>query len=159
MAAVIPLYKGKKITVITCNRNPLSPCPTTTIPKIDSTKASGPSPSLFSPRSPWRGIGKNGTRCELVIYFLFLSDSHAMCLFAHLLLNRTFRDSSTSSTTDSELSTPIPYSGIGCFSVKGKGMDVMILCHSIDNRRFSITDVMDALYTEFLPNAAKTLGI
>ncbi|XP_003729462.2 uncharacterized protein LOC100890563 [Strongylocentrotus purpuratus] len=52
----------------------------------------------------------------------------------------------------------LPYSGIDRFSVKGNGMDVMILCHSIDNRRFSITDVMDALYTKFLPNAAKTLG-
>ncbi|XP_054773372.2 uncharacterized protein LOC129281463 [Lytechinus pictus] len=38
------------------------------------------------------------------------------------------------------------------------GIDVLLLCHSIDNRRFSITDVTDALYDRFLPRAKKYLG-
>ncbi|XP_030828931.1 uncharacterized protein LOC115919398 [Strongylocentrotus purpuratus] len=34
----------------------------------------------------------------------------------------------------------------------------MLLCHSIKNRRFAITDVMDALYTGFLPRATREIG-
>nr|XP_054773372.1 uncharacterized protein LOC129281463 [Lytechinus pictus] len=39
-----------------------------------------------------------------------------------------------------------------------RGIDVLLLCHSIDNRRLSITDVTDALYDTFLPRAKKYLG-
>ncbi|XP_041485063.1 uncharacterized protein LOC121431582 [Lytechinus variegatus] len=39
-----------------------------------------------------------------------------------------------------------------------RGIDVLLLCHSINNRRFSITDVTDALYDRFLPRAKKYLG-
>ena len=38
------------------------------------------------------------------------------------------------------------------------GIDVLLLCHSIENRRFSITNVTDALYDGFLPRASKYLG-
>eukprot|EP00057_Strongylocentrotus_purpuratus_P024725 XP_011679199.1 PREDICTED: uncharacterized protein LOC105445387 isoform X2 [Strongylocentrotus purpuratus] len=38
------------------------------------------------------------------------------------------------------------------------GIDVLLLCHSIENRRFSITNVTDALYDGFLPRARKHLG-
>ncbi|XP_041452461.1 uncharacterized protein LOC121405597 [Lytechinus variegatus] len=38
------------------------------------------------------------------------------------------------------------------------GIDVLLLCHSIHNRRFSITDVTDSLYDGFLQRARKTLG-
>nr|XP_054773363.1 uncharacterized protein LOC129281453 [Lytechinus pictus] len=38
------------------------------------------------------------------------------------------------------------------------GIDVMILCHSIDNRRFSITNVTDSLYDGFLKRAKNHLG-
>ncbi|XP_054752493.1 uncharacterized protein LOC129258068 [Lytechinus pictus] len=34
----------------------------------------------------------------------------------------------------------------------------MLLCHSINNRRFSITNVTDALYDDFLKKARKQLG-
>ncbi|XP_041457946.1 uncharacterized protein LOC121410127 [Lytechinus variegatus] len=34
----------------------------------------------------------------------------------------------------------------------------MLLCHSINNRRFSITNVTDALYDDFLKKAKKRLG-
>ncbi|XP_054750381.1 uncharacterized protein LOC129256126 [Lytechinus pictus] len=52
----------------------------------------------------------------------------------------------------------LPYNDIDHFSFRNKGIDVMILCHSINNRRFAITDVTDALYDEFLPNAVRALG-
>nr|XP_054754506.1 uncharacterized protein LOC129260566 [Lytechinus pictus] len=38
------------------------------------------------------------------------------------------------------------------------GIDVLLLCHSIQNRRFSITDVTDSIYDGFLQRARKTLG-
>ncbi|XP_041485987.1 uncharacterized protein LOC121432198 [Lytechinus variegatus] len=37
-------------------------------------------------------------------------------------------------------------------------VDVLLLCHSIENRRFSITDVTGALYDRFLHRAMKHLG-
>ena len=36
--------------------------------------------------------------------------------------------------------------------------DVLILCHSINNRRLSITDVTDALYDKFVPRASSKVG-
>eukprot|EP00057_Strongylocentrotus_purpuratus_P008346 XP_011662820.1 PREDICTED: uncharacterized protein LOC105437659 [Strongylocentrotus purpuratus] len=38
------------------------------------------------------------------------------------------------------------------------GIDVLLLCHSIENRRFSLTNVTDALYDGFLPKAKKFVG-
>ena len=45
----------------------------------------------------------------------------------------------------------LPYSGIDSyrFSDDDKA-DVIVLCHSIHNRRFAITDVVDSLYDEFI---------
>ncbi|KEI70593.1 hypothetical protein [Endozoicomonas elysicola] len=44
-------------------------------------------------------------------------------------------------------------------NVKKENPDMqLILCHSIFNRRFAITDVPDALYNKFLPVAARILG-
>lgn len=39
-----------------------------------------------------------------------------------------------------------------------RGIDVLLLCHSIENRRFSLTNVTDALYDGFLPEAKKFVG-
>eukprot|EP00057_Strongylocentrotus_purpuratus_P028348 XP_011682822.1 PREDICTED: uncharacterized protein LOC105446989 [Strongylocentrotus purpuratus] len=52
----------------------------------------------------------------------------------------------------------LPYNDIDHFGIKGSDVNIMILCHSINNRRFAITDVMDALYDKFLPNSANILG-
>ena len=38
------------------------------------------------------------------------------------------------------------------------GIDVLLLCHSIDNRGFSLTNVIGALYDNFLPMAKKFVG-
>eukprot|EP00057_Strongylocentrotus_purpuratus_P008345 XP_011662819.1 PREDICTED: uncharacterized protein LOC100889105 isoform X2 [Strongylocentrotus purpuratus] len=38
------------------------------------------------------------------------------------------------------------------------GIDVLLLCHSIENRRFSLTNVTSALYDVFLPRAKNYLG-
>ena len=52
----------------------------------------------------------------------------------------------------------LPYNDVDTFNINGRDMDVLVLCHSINNRRFAITNVMDALYDKFLPNASKALG-
>lgn len=53
----------------------------------------------------------------------------------------------------------LPYNNIDKHKfAKGNQVDVMILCHSIANRRFAITDVADACYDKFLPNCKKLLG-
>nr|XP_054766242.1 uncharacterized protein LOC129273243 [Lytechinus pictus] len=52
----------------------------------------------------------------------------------------------------------LPYNDIDHFKFKTSDVGTMILCHSINNRRFAITDVMDALYDKFLPYSAKKLG-
>nr|XP_054773373.1 uncharacterized protein LOC129281464 [Lytechinus pictus] len=53
-------------------------------------------------------------------------------------------------------SLPYNISDIDKFDLRG--IDVLLLCHSIYNRRFSITDVTDALYDRFLPRAKKYFG-
>ena len=53
----------------------------------------------------------------------------------------------------------LPYNDIDHFEIKGSDVNIMILCHSINNRRFAITDVLDALYDKFLPNSANILGL
>ncbi|XP_054750363.1 uncharacterized protein LOC129256103 [Lytechinus pictus] len=52
----------------------------------------------------------------------------------------------------------LPYNEVEKLNFKDKEIDAMILCHSIQNRRFAITDVKDALYTRFLPIAVRELG-
>ncbi|XP_071491312.1 uncharacterized protein [Diadema antillarum] len=52
----------------------------------------------------------------------------------------------------------LPYNDVGSFPLGSVKVDGIILCHSIHNRRFAITDVMDALYDEFLPRAARVFG-
>ncbi|XP_072181244.1 uncharacterized protein [Diadema setosum] len=52
----------------------------------------------------------------------------------------------------------LPYNDLKNYRLPADEIDGVILCHSIHNRRFAISDVMDALYNDFLPHAAKTLG-
>ncbi|XP_072168016.1 uncharacterized protein [Diadema setosum] len=54
---------------------------------------------------------------------------------------------------------PLPYNDIDEYKFKDSDpVDVMILCHSIFNRRFAITDVMDALYDEYLDYCNTVIG-
>nr|XP_054763659.1 uncharacterized protein LOC129270287 [Lytechinus pictus] len=53
----------------------------------------------------------------------------------------------------------LPYNNIDKHKfIKEQQVDVMILCHSITNRRLAITDVPDACYDKFLPNCTELLG-
>ncbi|XP_041474670.1 uncharacterized protein LOC121423376 [Lytechinus variegatus] len=53
----------------------------------------------------------------------------------------------------------LPYNNIDKHKfIKEQHVDVMILCHSITNRRLAITDVPDACYDKFLPNCTELLG-
>eukprot|EP00057_Strongylocentrotus_purpuratus_P002101 XP_003723845.1 PREDICTED: uncharacterized protein LOC100891260 isoform X1 [Strongylocentrotus purpuratus] len=52
----------------------------------------------------------------------------------------------------------LPYNGLDSFRLSSAGLDGVIICHSINNRRFAITDVMDALYDKFLPHVKQELG-
>ncbi|XP_072181302.1 uncharacterized protein [Diadema setosum] len=52
----------------------------------------------------------------------------------------------------------LPYNDLDSFKLPRDTVDGIILCHSIHNRRFSITDVDDALYDKFLPRMAETFG-
>ncbi|XP_071504835.1 uncharacterized protein [Diadema antillarum] len=54
---------------------------------------------------------------------------------------------------------PLPYNDIDEYRFKyDDPVDVMILCHSIFNRRFAITDVMDALYDKYLDYCNTVIG-
>ncbi|XP_041485986.1 uncharacterized protein LOC121432197 [Lytechinus variegatus] len=53
-------------------------------------------------------------------------------------------------------SLPYNISDIEKFDLRG--IDVLLLCHSMNNRLLSITDVTDALYDRFLTRAKKYLG-
>ncbi|XP_071495457.1 uncharacterized protein [Diadema antillarum] len=52
----------------------------------------------------------------------------------------------------------LPYNDLDKFRLPRGRLHGIILCHSIHNRRFAITDVTDALYNKFLPHAKDTLG-
>ncbi|XP_054750362.2 uncharacterized protein LOC129256102 [Lytechinus pictus] len=52
----------------------------------------------------------------------------------------------------------LPYNIIDMDTFEFNGIDVLLLCHSIENRRFSLTNVTDALYDGFLPKARMHLG-
>ncbi|XP_041458933.1 uncharacterized protein LOC121410728 [Lytechinus variegatus] len=52
----------------------------------------------------------------------------------------------------------LPYNDLDSFRLSNEGLDGVILCHSINNRRFAITDVMDALYDKFLPHVKQVFG-
>eukprot|EP00057_Strongylocentrotus_purpuratus_P024513 XP_011678987.1 PREDICTED: triadin-like [Strongylocentrotus purpuratus] len=53
----------------------------------------------------------------------------------------------------------LPYNDLDHYTFpKDHPVDVMLLCHSINNRRFAITDVMDALYDKYLPYCARVVG-
>eukprot|EP00057_Strongylocentrotus_purpuratus_P021866 XP_011676340.1 PREDICTED: uncharacterized protein LOC100891260 isoform X2 [Strongylocentrotus purpuratus] len=52
----------------------------------------------------------------------------------------------------------LPYNDFDSFRLPSAGLDGVIICHSIKNRRFAITDVMDALYDKFLPHVKQELG-
>ena len=54
----------------------------------------------------------------------------------------------------------LPYNDLDNYRLRiGEGHLIgLILCHSIHNRRFAITDVLDALYDKFLPHARDLLG-
>ncbi|XP_063961568.1 uncharacterized protein LOC129269217 isoform X2 [Lytechinus pictus] len=51
----------------------------------------------------------------------------------------------------------LPYSGLKHHTFK-EDVDIMVLCHSIENMRFSITNVTDSLYDEFLEYSNEKLG-
>ncbi|XP_003728842.1 uncharacterized protein LOC100889105 [Strongylocentrotus purpuratus] len=53
---------------------------------------------------------------------------------------------------------PLPYNVSDMLKMKLDKKYYMLLCHSIENRRFSITNVTDALYDDFLRKAKKKLG-
>ncbi|XP_041459282.1 uncharacterized protein LOC121410943 isoform X1 [Lytechinus variegatus] len=53
----------------------------------------------------------------------------------------------------------LPYNDLDSFRLELQGLDGLILCHSINNRRLAITNVLDALYDKFLPRAKKLLSI
>ncbi|XP_071479994.1 uncharacterized protein [Diadema antillarum] len=56
----------------------------------------------------------------------------------------------------------LPYSKLDDFDIEGaietQEIDVLTLCHSIENRRLSLTDVTDALYANFIPRVSAVLG-
>ena len=53
----------------------------------------------------------------------------------------------------------LPYCSLEDYQFPDPGeIGVMILCHSIENRRFAITDVLDSLYDEFLCYCKSVLG-
>eukprot|EP00057_Strongylocentrotus_purpuratus_P021872 XP_011676346.1 PREDICTED: uncharacterized protein LOC100892197 [Strongylocentrotus purpuratus] len=52
----------------------------------------------------------------------------------------------------------LPYNDLDSFRLSSAGLDGVIICHSINNRRFAITDVMDALYDNFLPHVREVFG-
>ena len=54
----------------------------------------------------------------------------------------------------------LPYNDLDRFSLASiaKSMDAIILCHSLYNRRFAITNIKDALYDKFLPHARNIFG-
>ncbi|XP_030856116.1 uncharacterized protein LOC100891260 [Strongylocentrotus purpuratus] len=52
----------------------------------------------------------------------------------------------------------LPYNDLDSFRLSSAELDGLIICHSINNRRFAITDVMDALYDKFLPHVKQKLG-
>ncbi|XP_072181274.1 uncharacterized protein [Diadema setosum] len=52
----------------------------------------------------------------------------------------------------------LPYNDLDGFRLPKGRLHGIILCHSIHNRRFAITDVTDALYNKFLRHAKHTLG-
>ncbi|XP_072177831.1 uncharacterized protein [Diadema setosum] len=52
----------------------------------------------------------------------------------------------------------LPYNDLDSFCPDWKDYNAVILCHSIHNRRFAITNVVDALYDEFLPKARNHFG-
>ncbi|XP_003731132.3 uncharacterized protein LOC100890064 [Strongylocentrotus purpuratus] len=53
----------------------------------------------------------------------------------------------------------LPYNDLDSFTLDGwDKSDVVILCHSIENRRLSLTDVTDALYDNFIQKVSKLIG-
>ncbi|XP_071495470.1 uncharacterized protein [Diadema antillarum] len=52
----------------------------------------------------------------------------------------------------------LPYNNLDAYRLKRDCADKVILCHSIHNRRFAITDVVDSLYDKFLNHAKGTFG-
>nr|XP_054763660.1 uncharacterized protein LOC129270288 [Lytechinus pictus] len=53
----------------------------------------------------------------------------------------------------------LPYNNLDDYEFPANNpVDVMILCHSINNRRFAITNVMDALYDKYLPYCQRVIG-
>lgn len=54
----------------------------------------------------------------------------------------------------------LPYNDLDSYRLdqSRRKLNGIILCHSINNRRFAITNVLDALYDKFLPYAARVFG-
>ena len=75
---------------------------------------------------------------------------------ALLLELRTLRNREAGLIKDVKV-LQLPYSGLEKYRFTEE-VDVLILCHSIENRRFAITNVVDSLYDEFLTYCCKNLG-
>ena len=53
----------------------------------------------------------------------------------------------------------LPYNNIDSFKFPSHDpVDVMVLCHSVHNRGFAITDVMNAIYDKYLKYCSKEIG-
>nr|XP_054763352.1 uncharacterized protein LOC129269936 [Lytechinus pictus] len=53
----------------------------------------------------------------------------------------------------------LPYNDIDSFKFPSNDpVDVMVLCHSVNNRGFSITDVVNAVYGKYLDNCHNVIG-
>ena len=52
----------------------------------------------------------------------------------------------------------LPYCDLPTYRFPDDKPDVMILCHSVEYRRFAITDVQDSMYDEFLQYCKATIG-
>eukprot|EP00057_Strongylocentrotus_purpuratus_P003924 XP_003727664.1 PREDICTED: uncharacterized protein LOC100888558 [Strongylocentrotus purpuratus] len=85
----------------------------------------------------------------------------SVCSSAYSTNVQGFIDELSSKFPDLDLDVQyqhLPYNDIDHCEIKGSDVNIMILCHSINNRGFAITDVMDALYDKFLPKSANLLG-
>eukprot|EP00057_Strongylocentrotus_purpuratus_P028355 XP_011682829.1 PREDICTED: uncharacterized protein LOC105446992 [Strongylocentrotus purpuratus] len=98
-------------------------------------------------------------------YETFQSDTKpwrvSVCTSANAINVQGFIDELPGKFPDLDLDVQfyqLPYNDIDHFEIKGSDVNIMILCHSINNRRFAITDVMNALYDKFLPNSTNILG-
>ncbi|XP_071478355.1 uncharacterized protein [Diadema antillarum] len=99
---------------------------------------------------------KEGPQRRIRISVCSSSKEESVSGFRHYL--QTLRDRRQDLIESVEFH-PLPYNNIDKYKFpEDKKVDVMLLCHSIHNRRFAITDVDDALYNKYLRYCTKKLG-